>query len=122
MGLLKTVEWMLSVRPHEAIDVLRGGLERMNGKPQGIEGRPLALTATTPRSLSKNRWAATWTISVEGANEGSSARLTVEMAGNKHKALLDELAEQCGNAVLSREQPPSNLAAARAAHSERRVQ
>ena len=48
--------------------------------------------------------------------------LTVDMAGNKHKALLDELAHHCGAAVTSREEPPGNLAAAREVSAERRAQ
>jgi hypothetical protein len=94
MGIVRTVEWKLTSPPDEAERRLRDALAKLDMKPVGDQGQ---IRAKSGRSLLKNRWAAEVDIEFEALNGGSVAVARVDMIGNKHYALLDEIAENAGD-------------------------
>jgi hypothetical protein len=74
---------------------LRAALEQLDMDISDESGR---LSASMARSLRKNRWAAEITIDLQAAPGGTTiATCRVDMAGNKHYAVLSELAEAVGD-------------------------
>jgi hypothetical protein len=94
MGIVRTVEWKLTRSPDEADQRLREALAKLDMNP---EGEPGHIRAKSGRSLMKNRWAAEVGIEFETVEGGTVAVTRVDMAGNKHYALLDEIAENAGD-------------------------
>src|SRR4051794_1601263 len=94
MGIVRTVEWSLSVSPAEAESRIRAALSSlgMEVHPDGADIR-----ATSTRSLRKNRWAADVSVDLSAMGAGTRADCRVDMAGNKHYSILDELAEAVGD-------------------------
>jgi hypothetical protein len=80
--------------PPEAEGRLREALAKLDMNPQGKPGR---ITAKSGRSLRKNRWAADITVELEPLDGGTFALTRVDMIGNKHYALLDEIVENAGD-------------------------
>jgi Bacterial PH domain/Short C-terminal domain len=94
MGIVRTVEWKLTTPPAEAEQSLRDALVKLDMTPEGESGR---IRAQSGRSLLKNRWAAGIDMEVEPQGSGSLAVVRVDMAGNKHYALPDEIVENVGD-------------------------
>jgi Bacterial PH domain/Short C-terminal domain len=94
MGIVRTVEWSLSVSPAEAERRLHEAMASL-----GMQAHPDGATirATSTRSLLKNRWAAEVSVDLSPMGAGTRATCRVEMAGSKHYAVLDELAEAVGD-------------------------
>ena len=94
MGIVRTVEWKLTVPPDEADGRLREALLKLDMNPEGGPGH---IRAKSEHSLRKNRWATDVGIELETVNGGTVAVARVDMVGNKHYALLDEIAENAGD-------------------------
>jgi hypothetical protein len=94
MGIVRTVEWRLTSPPDEAERRLREVLANMGMSP---EGEPGHIKAKSGRSVLKNRWAAEVGIEFESINGATVAVAKVDMLGNKHYTLLDEIAEGAGD-------------------------
>lgn len=94
MGIVRTVEWRLTVPVEDAIDRLRRALRSLDMEPEDEGG---IVRAKATRSLRKNRWAAEVAIDVRPLDRGSVAVCTVDMAGSKHYALMNEIAEAVGD-------------------------
>ena len=62
-----------------------------------VNGDGGGLRASSARSLRRNRWAAELTVDLTPTGGGTCATCRVDMAGNKHYAILDELAEAVGD-------------------------
>lgn len=62
--------------------------------PEGEQGQ---IKAKSGRSMLKNRWAAEIGIELEQLNGGTLAVTRVDMLGNKHYALLSDVAEKAGD-------------------------
>jgi hypothetical protein len=84
----------LTSPPDEAARRLREALSKLDMNPEGDPGH---IRAKSGRSLLKNRWAAEVGIEFETVNGGTVAVARVDMIGNKHYALLDEIAENVGD-------------------------
>jgi hypothetical protein len=93
VGIVRTVEWKLSLPPNEATERLGGVLEKLDIDPEGDGG---SIRARSARSLRKNRWAAAFDAQVEPFEAGSLVTCRVDMVGTKHFALLDEIADALG--------------------------
>lgn len=94
MGIVRTVEWKLVTTPEETDQRIRTAFERLDLEPAGPTGE---ITGSAKRSFRKNRWAAEVSATINALPPGSMAVCRVDMAGNKHFALLSELAEQVGD-------------------------
>ena len=94
MGIVRTVEWSLSVAPVEAERRVRDALLAVGMEAEHHAG---TIVATSKRSMLKNRWAAEVTIDLAPLHSGTQATCRVDMAGTKHYALLDEIAEAVGD-------------------------
>lgn len=94
MGIVRVVEWRLRLPQDEADDRLRAACVTMGLSP---EGSPGAIRGRAKRSLMKNRWAADLSIDIAPAPPGSVATVRVDMLGDKHYAVLDELAQAVGD-------------------------
>jgi len=94
MGIVRTVEWKLTSPPEESDRRLREALSKLDMNP---EGEPGHIRAKSGRSIRKNRWAAEVGIEFEAVNGATVAVARVDMVGNKHYALLDEIAENAGD-------------------------
>jgi hypothetical protein len=90
MGIVRTVEWSLSLLPDEAEVRLRNCLTSLGMSAEGTSG---SLRAKSARSLTRNRWAADVSIDLRASQTGTVATCSVDMLGNKHFALLDEIAD-----------------------------
>jgi hypothetical protein len=117
MAIEKRVEWTFNVSPENAAQRLHDALVEMGAQIR--DGSQLSFEAETPRSVRRNRWSARWRVTAEPADRGSIATLRVDMTGNKHEALLDELAERANDVVIGRTQPPSNWQAVKEQRAER---
>jgi hypothetical protein len=94
MGIVRRVEWALVVPADEASERVRNALGALGLEP---EGEASMIRAKAARSLRKNRWAAEVAIEVQPLEGGSMALCSVDMAGNKHYAMLSEIAEAIGD-------------------------
>lgn len=94
MGIVRTVEWKLVTSPEEADQRVRAAFDQLDLEPEGPQGQ---INGRAKRSLRKNRWAAEVSVTVSPHSSGSMAVCRVDMAGNKHFALLSELAEAVGD-------------------------
>jgi hypothetical protein len=100
MAIVRTAEWLLTTSAEEATVALRAGLEKLDTQVgQAENGR---FTAESKRAMLKNRWAANWEVAVEPVKDGTLATVKVDMLGNKHYELLDELAEQLDEVLADR--------------------
>lgn len=97
VGIVRVVEWRLRLPMGEADARLRAACEAMGLSP---EGPPGAISGRAKRSIMKNRWAADVSIEISPSPQGSVATTTVDMLGDKHYAVMDELAEQVGDDVF----------------------
>src|SRR5687768_879721 len=94
MGILRRVEWAFVVPAGEASEQVRTALSALGLEP---EGNASMIRAKAARSLRKNRWAAEVAVEVQPLDGGSMALCSVDMAGNKHYAMLNEIAEAIGD-------------------------
>lgn len=97
VGIVRVVEWKLSCSSEEADVRLRGAFEALGLSPEGPVG---IISGHAKRSMLKNRWAADLSAEVQPLPSGSIVVCKVDMAGNKHFALLSELAESVGDDVF----------------------
>jgi Bacterial PH domain/Short C-terminal domain len=97
MGIVRTVEWRLTCTPEESDGRLRQAFEKLGLTPDGAPG---SVSGQAKRSLMKNRWAASLQADVSPAAWGSTVVCRVDMAGTKHFAVLDDLAEAVGDDVF----------------------
>lgn len=97
MGIKRSVEWLLVVAPEAAEEQIFAAV-----RAAGMEAEraPGSVRATSARSLLKNRWAAELAFDIEASNGGSAVLGRVEMNGDKHFVLLDEIAESLGDDVF----------------------
>jgi hypothetical protein len=93
MGIVRTVEWSMSAPPPDAERRLREAMESLGME---VNGDGDGLRASSARSIRRNRWAAELTVDLSPMGTGTCATCRVDMAGNKHYTLLDELAEAVG--------------------------
>jgi hypothetical protein len=94
MGLIRTVEWSLIAELDDAKRQLRRALSAAEMDPQC---RGTNITATSHRSLKKNRSAAKIWVDLSPLDEGTCATIRVELMGNGHSVVLDEIAEALGD-------------------------
>jgi hypothetical protein len=89
------VEWTLAVSSDEAERRLNAALSATGFEPETSGG---IIRGKSKRSVMKNRWATDVAIELaaDGA-EGTRAVCRVDMLGNKHYAVLDEIAEALGD-------------------------
>jgi hypothetical protein len=100
VGIVRTAEWLLKLPLEDAASALRDGLRTLHASV--AEDGGTTFTAESKRVVRKNRWAASWAVSVEPASSGSIATVRVDMGGDKHYELLDELAEQVEDSLDDR--------------------
>lgn len=101
VGIVRTAEWLLKLPPDEAASKLREGLRTLGASVEDNDGT--TFTAESKRNVMKNRWGASWAVGVKAASSGSIATVRVDMNGDKHYDLLDELAQQVEDALDDRE-------------------
>jgi hypothetical protein len=65
-----------------------------------VDEQPGRVSGKAARSLRKNRWAADVIVELQPAAMETTALATVDMAGNKHSSIFDELAQAIGRDVL----------------------
>jgi hypothetical protein len=95
MGIVRTVEWTLSMPPEMAEHRLSEALSAVGMEP---ETSGATIRAKSQRSMLKNRWAGEVAIDLAPLGpDGTCATCRVDMAGNKHYAVLDEIAEAVGD-------------------------
>ena len=94
MGIVRTVEWRLVCSPEEADQRIRSAFEQLDLSPEGPPGH---IAGRAKRSMMKNRWAADLSVDVTPMPPGSMALCKVDMLGNKHFAVLSEVAEAVGD-------------------------
>ena len=94
MGLIRTVEWRLTAEPDDAKRQLRRALSAAGMDPQC---RATNITATSRRSLKKNRWGAKVWVDLSPLDEGTCATIRVDLLGNGHSVVLDEIARALGD-------------------------
>lgn len=97
MGIVRTVEWKLTISAREADSRVREALSSLGLEPEGPIGE---VSGHAKRSLRKNRWAADLSVSITPLEDGSVAVWRVDMQGNKHYELLSEVAEAVGDDVF----------------------
>ncbi|WP_165546542.1 SHOCT domain-containing protein [Kribbella soli] len=97
MGIVRVVEWKLVCTPEEADAAVRRAFSQLELGPEGEPGR---IVGRTKRSVLKNRWAADVTVEIQPLGADTMASCTVEMLGNKHFAVLGDLAEAVGDGVF----------------------
>jgi hypothetical protein len=97
VGIVRTVEWKLLCEPEEADQRIRGAFERLDLVPEGPLGR---IVGHAKRSMLKNRWAADVAVDITAQPSGTVAICRVDMAGNKHFAVLSDVAEAVGDDVF----------------------
>lgn len=84
----------MSLPPEEADRRLREAVASAGLQPQGDLG---AIRAKSARSLMRNRWAAEVSIDLAQLGPGTCATCQVDMLGNKHFDVLNEIAEAVGD-------------------------
>src|SRR5215213_298255 len=94
----KRAEWRLAAPPDEAAEALRAALDRLQMRPE-VDGR--VVTATSPRSFLRNRWGAAIEITLSPLDDGSAADCMIRMSGDRHLAILDEIAAEAGPALFA---------------------
>lgn len=94
VGIVRTVEWKLVTSPEHTDHRIREAFDQLELEPEGPPGQ---ITGRAKRSFRKNRWAADVSATVSPFSSGSMVLFRVDMAGNKHFALLSELAEAVGD-------------------------
>jgi Bacterial PH domain len=97
MGIVRSVEWKLVCSADEADARMRRAMSSLGMEPQGAHG---TIRGAAKRSLRKNRWAAEISADIAPAAGGSIVVCRVDMAGNKHYALLADIAEGMGDEVF----------------------
>lgn len=93
MGIKRTLDMVMYAPPEEARRQLAAGLEELGAEPSE-EGD--VLVGRSKRSLRKNRWAGEIRIRLEPKGAGTVATCTVDMAGDKHYAIVGELMDAVG--------------------------
>jgi hypothetical protein len=93
-GILRTVEWKLVTSPEETDQRIRKAFQHLGFNPEGPPGQ---ITGRSKMSFRKNRWAAEISATVSPLGSGSMVLCRVDMAGNKHYALLSEVADAVGD-------------------------
>jgi hypothetical protein len=94
MGIVRIVEWRMVVRPDEAQSRLRRALEHLGMDVVAEKG---VISGSAARSWRKNRWAADVRIELLPEADGAVAVCRVDMLGNRHYAILSEIAEAVGD-------------------------
>ncbi len=103
MGTVRTIEWRLKASPEEAKAQILAALTQLAMKPSSADW---TIKAKAPASLSKNRRGADLAIAIELLEGGAVATCRVDMRGDKHLSVIDEIAEVLGDDSFDREQPP----------------
>lgn len=98
MGIVRTVEWSLVVQPGEAVQRLTEALASLDLEPQGVGDR---IVGRSSRSLRRNRWAADVSADVTPMGEGCMVVWRVDMIGNKHYAVLNDIADALGEEIFA---------------------
>ncbi len=94
MGIVRVVEWKLVCAPDEADAHIRRAFGQLELDPEGPPGR---IVGHAKRAMMKNRWASDISVEIQPLGAGSMATCTVDMLGNKHFAVLGDLAEAVGD-------------------------
>lgn len=97
MGIVRVVEWKMVCTPHEADALVRRAFTQLELGPEGPPGR---IVGHAKRAMLKNRWAADVAVEIQSLGAGTMATCTVDMVGNKHFAVLGDLAEAVGDGVF----------------------
>jgi Bacterial PH domain/Short C-terminal domain len=97
MGIVRSVEWKLTCSAEEADARMRQAMSNLDLDPQGPPGN---IHGTAKRSLRKNRWAADVSADVAPRDDGVVVTCRVDMMGNKHYAVLAEIADGVGDEVF----------------------
>lgn len=98
MGIVRTAEWKLSVAPEQARQIMAQAFKKLGLDVQESGG---VIRGKAARSLMKNRWAADLSAEVEPTADGKATSvMRVDMAGNKHYSLLDDLMDQIEPSAL----------------------
>lgn len=85
----------MALTPDQAQARLATALEQLGMELASTPGR---LSASAARSWRKNRWAADLTVDLQPARDDTTiATCRIDMAGNKHYAVLSEIAEAVGD-------------------------
>jgi len=98
MGELKTVKWRFRLPPELAQQQVAEAMRSLD-----IDVREHAgwLVGKSARSLRRNRGAAKVRFEFRPADPGATAVATVDMLGNAHGAILDEIAKAVGDDVTT---------------------
>jgi Bacterial PH domain/Short C-terminal domain len=97
MGIVRSVEWKLVCPADEADARIRQAMTSLGIESQGSPG---SIRGAAKRSLRKNRWAAEMSADITPTVGGSIVVCRVDMAGNKHYALLADIADAMGDEVF----------------------
>ena len=97
MGIVRVVEWKLVCTTEEADAAVRRAFTQLELSPEGPPGR---IAGRAKRSMLKNRWAADVTVEIQPLDAGAMASCRVDMLGNKHFAVLGDLAEAMGDDIF----------------------
>jgi hypothetical protein len=63
VGIVRSADWLIKLPPDEAASALREGLRSLGASVADDGGT--TFSAESKRSLTKNRWAASWAVDVE---------------------------------------------------------
>ena len=96
-AIVRTVEWALRCEAFEADRRLRTVMSELG---MAVEGEPGAIRSSAKRALMRNRWAAEVAIDIVPTPSGCCATVRVDMLGNKHFEIVDEIAENLGEALI----------------------
>jgi hypothetical protein len=118
VGATGRVEWEFRSSPSECLRVLKEALRHMDATI--VDEGPLHLQARTPLSVSKNVRGGDWIIELAATEEGAHGVIALEMAGTRHKALLNELAARAAPIITRKDEVPTAWQAAKAEVDTRR--
>jgi uncharacterized ferredoxin-like protein len=93
MGIIRTVEWPMVLPLEEARAQLCAAAQQLGMEARSTGGRVMVSAA---RAWHKNRWAAEIEITLRASlDDRTVAVCRVEMAGNKHYAILKRACRGC---------------------------
>src|SRR4051812_38061570 len=91
MGIVRTMDWTLRVPPDDA---RRRLLDALAASEIKADAGGDTISAKTKRSIRKNRWAAELQFALAPFEvDATRVQCRVDMTGDKHFAILDEIAE-----------------------------
>ena len=94
VGIVRTVEWRLNCTVDEGDQLVRTAFVKLGMRPEGAPGH---IAGRAKASMLKNHWGADVAIDLTPQRSGSIAVCKVDMPGNKHFAVLADVAEALGD-------------------------